>query len=438
MSTQLLDEALKQLRHLCEVRLDHHLEGNGATSLDDIIGDIWRTLSQAPEFQPFDPYEQVILLAALAPYLHPTFFDTIVSSKLPQGGDLVEMGGVRAGNFRGMMPTGDTVLFMLAGADMERRVQIQALFGVDQPLMSSEALVLESVRDGEPPMSGRLLVQNAFKDKVLFGKESKPRFGPDFPARLLTTRMEWEDVVLNPYTRSQIDHMQVWMNHNERLMKDWNMGRKVKRGYRALFYGPPGTGKTLVASLLGKQFGRDVYRIDISQVVSKYIGETEKNLEKIFTQAEHRDWIIFCDECDALFGKRMSVSNAHDKFANQEVSYLLQRIEDHPALIILASNFKNNIDTAFLRRFNAVISFPLPNEEERLELWKKSVPQNMEVPFCFETIAKKFELSGASILNVIHFAALRSLGKGLEGLQEADVLDGIREEFQKEDRFFAK
>jgi SpoVK/Ycf46/Vps4 family AAA+-type ATPase len=181
-----------------------------------------------------------------------------------------------------------------------------------------------------------------------------------------------------------------------------------------------------------------VYRIDISQVVSKYIGETEKNLEKIFTQAEHRNWIIFCDECDALFGKRMSVSNAHDKFANQEVSYLLQRIEDHPALIILASNFKNNIDTAFLRRFNAVISFPLPNEEERLELWKKSVPQNMEVPFCFETIAKKFELSGASILNVIHFAALRSLGKGLVGLQEADVLDGIREEFQKEDRFFAK
>src|ERR1044071_9620636 len=126
------------------------------------------------------------------------------------------------------------------------------------------------------------------------------------------------------------------------------MDKILKRGYKALFYGPSGTGKTLTATLLGKQFDRDVYRVDLSQVVSKYIGETEKNLEKIFTRAENRNWILFFDEADALFGKRSNVQSAHDKYANQEVSYLLQRVEDYNGLLILASNFKNNIDEAFL------------------------------------------------------------------------------------------
>ncbi|WP_315817961.1 ATP-binding protein [Paraflavitalea speifideaquila] len=120
---------------------------------------------------------------------------------------------------------------------------------------------------------------------------------------------------------------------------------------------------------------KDVYRIDLSQVVSKYIGETEKNLEKVFNKAEHRDWILFFDEADALFSKRSNVQNAHDKYANQEVSYLLQRVEDFPGLIILASNFKNNIDAGFIRRFNSMIHFPMPGPAERLDIWKKSLPQ---------------------------------------------------------------
>jgi hypothetical protein len=431
-----LEEALKHLKRLLETRLEHYLSGAGSLPLDNIIGDIWRSLSDIPHFRPFDAYEQVILLAALAPYLRPNFYEAAVSAHIPQGGDLIELGGVRSGNYRGMMPTGDTLLFLLAGNDLDRRVQIQHLFEQDQPLFVQEALSIEPVKEGEPPMSGRLLLGQGWRERILYGKEEQPRFGPDFPARLLTTQMEWADTVLNPHTQAQIDHMQVWLTYNNQLMQEWDMGKKIKRGYRALFYGPPGTGKTMVAGLLGKQFRKEVYRIDISQVVSKYIGETEKNLEKIFTRAEHKDWILFCDECDALFGKRMSVSNAHDKFANQEVSYLLQRIEDHPALIILASNFKNNIDNAFLRRFNTIISFPLPTEEERLLLWQKSVPPKMDVPFSFEGIARKYEMSGASILNVVHYAALRSLSSGLVSLREPDIVEGIREEFQKEDRFF--
>src|SRR5690606_11585436 len=129
----------------------------------------------------------------------------------------------------------------------------------------------------------------------------------------------------------------------------WDMRQLIKPGYRTLFYGPPGTGKTLTAMLLGKEFQRNVFRIDLSQVVSKYIGETEKNLEKIFQRAANKEWILFFDEADALFGKRTSVKDAHDRYANQEVSYLLQRVEDFPGLVILASNYKNNIDKAFVR-----------------------------------------------------------------------------------------
>ncbi len=134
----------------------------------------------------------------------------------------------------------------------------------------------------------------------------------------------------------QIKELEIWLQHNEHLLKDWGMEKRLKPGYKVLFHGPAGTGKTLTASLLGKFTNKPVYRIDLSTVVSKYIGETEKNLSNLFNKAAHKDWILFFDEADAIFGKRTNVRDAHDKYANQEVSYLLQRVELHPVLIILA------------------------------------------------------------------------------------------------------
>src|SRR4030095_7939978 len=145
---------------------------------------------------------------------------------------------------------------------------------------------------------------------------------------------------------------------------------------RILFIGAPGTGKKIAASLIGQQLSKEVYKIDLSMVVSKYIGETEKNLELLFARAEDKGWILFFDEADALFGKRTNVRDAHDKYANQEVSYLLQRIEDYNGLIILATNMKNNIDDAFMRRFNSILKFPFPDANERYLIWKKSFPPN--------------------------------------------------------------
>ncbi len=274
--------------------------------------------------------EKAIFLIAFVPHLQPNFFDNIIQQYLPHGGDFAEIGGAKSGNHRGMQPTGETAQFILAGDDLLKRIAIQQL-AIEGRLAKEAIISLEPVREGEPLMSGRLMLEQEVVDKILFGKETSVRFSADFPARRVTTNMDWDDLVLNSHTLNQIGDIMIWLQHNATIMQDEVLQRKIKPGYRVLFYGPPGTGKTLTATLLGKQFNKDIYRIDLSQIVSKYIGETEKNLEKVFAKAEHKDWILFFDEADALFGKRTNVQNAHDRYANQEVSYLLQRIEDFPA-----------------------------------------------------------------------------------------------------------
>ncbi|WP_431214056.1 ATP-binding protein [Puia sp. P3] len=179
---------------------------------------------------------------------------------------------------------------------------------------------------------------------------------------------------------------------------------------------------------------KDVYKIDLSMVVSKYIGETEKNLELLFARAEDKGWILFFDEADALFGKRTSVRDANDKYANQEVSYLLQRIEDFNGLIILATNMKNNIDEAFIRRFNAILRFPFPEAAERKLIWKKSFPAGAEFAAApganggagvgvggagvvdLPEVVKKYELAGGSIINVVHYASLKAVERSVNGV----------------------
>ncbi|MEM6723579.1 MAG: ATP-binding protein, partial [Bacteroidota bacterium] len=163
-------------------------------------------------------------------------------------------------------------------------------------------------------------------------------------------------------------------------------------------------------------------------------GETEKNLAALFAKAEHKDWILFFDEADALFGKRTNVRDAHDKYANQEVSYLLQRIEAYPGLVILASNFKSNIDDAFIRRFQSSIFFPVPKAHDRLRIWEKAFPQSVELGDDLELqmIARKYEMTGSNIMNVVQVACLKALSEARQIIQLDDVLQGIEKEFAKE------
>ena len=373
-------------------------------------------------------------MLAATPHLRPQYFTDLISQYIPEGGDFPEFGGVRGANHRGILPTGETAQFILAGDDLERRLEVQRLFSSEHWFAQEHIIWLEPVREGEPVMSGRLVLNPEIVEQLTTGKISRPRFSSDFPAERLETDMSWDDLVLRPATLCEIHEIEHWITHNETLLNEWGMKKRIKPGYRALFHGPPGTGKTLTATLLGKHTGKDVFRIDLSRTVSKFIGETEKNLSRLFDKAEHKDWILLFDEADALFGKRTEIRDAHDKYANQEVSYLLQRIESYNGLVILASNQRSHIDDAFVRRVQTMIHFPMPGVEERFALWMHACPKQIEIApeIDWRKIAARYELSGASIMNIIHYCAVEALADRSHALTLPRLEAAILREYVKE------
>ncbi|MFN8345211.1 MAG: ATP-binding protein [Spirosomataceae bacterium] len=416
-------------RMRAHLQLEESEETNEVTYLQDDSPFARLIRTHQPTFE-----EYIVLLLALVPHVQPHFFNRIMAEFLPEGGDLPEFGGVRGTNHRGIMPTGETAQFILAGDDLTKRLEIQGLFSASHWFLQRHILKLESVREGEPAMSGRLLPDSDIVELLTLGSVSPPRFSTDFPAERITTQLEWSDLILHPQTLHQIRDLENWMRWNDTLLQEWEMKKQVKQGYRSLFYGPPGTGKTLTATLLGKYTDKEVYRVDLSQTVSKYIGETEKNLSKLFDKAENKNWILFFDEADALFGKRTEVRDAHDKYANQEVAYLLQRIEAYNGLVILASNQRTNIDEAFTRRFQSVIHFPFPRAEERLALWQKALPTRPGLADTVDwpQIAARFELTGANIVNVMQYSLLTMLANGKQALDYRQIETGIVRELVKE------
>ncbi len=377
--------------------------------------------------------EFILLLIALSPHIQPHFFDQFMNEYLPQDGDFPQLGGVRGKQHRGFLPTGETFLFLIAASNIEKRFTAQHLFHEGHFFSKQRIVYLEAPQSGEPLMSGKLTLAQDYVDLFIFGHIFPPKFSTSFPAQRIETELEWEDLILNSHTQSQIQELKTWMIHGETLLYSWGMKKKIKLGYRALFHGPPGTGKTFAASLIGKYTQRDVFKVDLSMIVSKFIGETEKNLANLFARAENKGWILFFDEADAIFGKRTNVRDAHDKYANQEVSYLLQRIENYDGLVILASNFKNNIDEAFTRRFQSIIHFPMPQAAERLKIWQASFPKEITLDkgVNFNSIAREYELSGAEVLNVVQSCCLGALAKDSLLIKARDIQEGIRKEFQK-------
>jgi len=376
----------------------------------------------------------VILVLGLIPHVRPQLLDVLLTKNAASERSFTEFGGRDGHSFPGFLPTGETGLFVLGGGDLQKRLLYSRLFEPDRAFSRYGLLTLESPHSGEPYLSGFLTVNQEVVDLLTAGNTRKPLFGADFPAKLVTTEMDWEDLVVDTYTMDQILEIKAWIEHGDELLYDLGLGRRIKPGYRTLFHGPAGTGKTLTATLLGKVTQRDVYKIDLSMVVSKYIGETEKNLEKVFKSAEHKDWILFFDEADALFGRRTKISDAHDRFANQEVSYLLQRVEDYAGVVILASNLKSNIDDAFTRRFQSFIYFPMPRQAERERLWREAFSQKiaLEERIDLSEIAARYEVSGGMIMNVVRYAVLMALKRGQRLILYDDLMAGIRREFQKE------
>ncbi|WP_191637042.1 ATP-binding protein, partial [Pseudomonas fluorescens] len=354
---------------------------------------------------------------------------------LVREGDFPEIGGIRDADSRTFLPTGETAAFLLAGGDLDGRFEVQRLFSPEHWFAREGVLRLEEAKDSAPILSGRIVMAREWVERFTLGSAQAPAFGTRFPARRIATALDWDDLVLEAQVQQRITELKHWVRHSRTLTHDWGMAGRLRPGYRALFHGPPGTGKTLTATLLGKATGREVYRVDLSTVVSKYIGETEKNLAALFDQARNRDWILFFDEADALFGKRTSVKDAHDRYANQEVSYLLQRVEEFDGLVILASNFHTNIDDAFQRRFNAIIRFPFPSEAERREIWTRALPQE-DGRDRLASLLARFELSGGNIVNVVQFAAIEAIAAGCPAIRLDDAVMGVQREFEKEGKVF--
>lgn len=378
--------------------------------------------------------ERLLLMLVLIPNIQPNLLDVFFSVNKNLGRGYTEFGGIKGAKHSGFIPTVETALFLLAGNDLTHRFYCYRLFEPDHIFSAHNIINIDHSHGAEPFYSSAINISEEYVDFFTTGVFRKPQFSLEFPAKRLTTKMDWDDLVVDEYTAQQLDDLRIWLQHGRRLYEEWGMDKKLKAGYKVLFHGPPGTGKSLTAALLGKLYQLDVYRIDLSMVISKYIGETEKNLEKVFTKAENKNWILFFDEADALFGKRTGISDSHDKYANQEIAYLLQRLEDYPGLVILASNMRNNVDEAFTRRLQSIIHFQKPQPKERLRLWVNAFSAECTPPHRneLERIANQYDLAGGAIMNVVQYASLLALNRNDKVISVDDIIKGIRKELKKE------
>ena len=332
------------------------------------------------------------------------------------------------------IPSVETALFLIAGEDVQLRREALQIFDKDH--LFARLGILHFPQPPAPALHTAAPIQlgDEYYSLLVAGKPYRPGFSSAFGAQLLEVRESWEDFVALEGTIFALEDIKMWLKQRKEMDKDPEISKRSRKGYRALFYGPSGTGKTMSAGLIGKEASLPVYRVDLSAVVSKYIGETEKNLEAIFKKAEHKDWILFFDEADALFGKRTQASTANDRYANQEVSYLLQRIEDFDGLVILSSNLKVNMDNAFTRRFQNIVKFTSPDESMRKTLFLSAFKGRFalqEDKVLDEVCSKKHAFTGAEINNIFRYCAMRVLNSGEKGVSPAVFNNGVVTELKK-------
>lgn len=385
------------------------------------------------EYELNEP-EQLIVLLSLAPYFIPGFINSILNVSNDE--KKLDLFFNKSLINKSLYPSIETAISLLGGSNIEFRQKYFRHFSVDSKLFKEDLISLPAPPHGEPFTRSTLTPGSSFLNNIILGKNLGPEFSHDFPATLIESDYSWDDLILDYDTRSQLQEVKEWLDY-ENLCREKELDiEKFKSGYKCLFFGAPGTGKTLAASLIGKLTGRKVYRIDLSAVVSKYIGETEKNLAKIFDRAAHGNWILFFDEADALFGKRGTTQNAHDRYANQEVSYLLQRFENYEGVSILASNFKDNIDTAFYRRFHSIVRFKNPESDERLKLWQVHLPKGFKFANDVDLleISRNVKINGAGIYNVMRRSCMKAVLNNDMLVKGSDMLESVKLEFAKDNK----
>jgi hypothetical protein len=364
--------------------------------------------------------EALILVAAIAPAIDERY------------GALYALLAVRPGAPAAL--TGD-VARSLAARTLAGRLGAAELLSAGAPLRSLKLLRLDPSDEG--PLAGRLRADVELQAWLLGRPREVPPRSDEFPAAPLRTVHSLEDVVVPARVREELVALVARIRNRRRVAVDWGFAAHHDnvQGVVALFHGTSGTGKTLAAAVVTREAGMPGYAIDLSCLVSKYVGETSKNLARIFDVAEREDCVLVFDEADAVFGRRGEVHEARDRWAGQEVSYLLQRIETHPGVVILTTNLLANIDEAFQRRIDLTIAFPEPTLPERLLLWRSVRPPQLPVDGGVDlaSLAERFELTGAEIRNATLEAAYVAAADG--GLVMAEHLEaGVRRQYGKSGR----
>lgn len=380
--------------------------------------------------------ERFIIATCLSSLFKPQVFDKLLIKNKPLDKRFTEFGGKIDDNKSIFIPTIQTIAFIFFGDRFESIFQLQKILNNNSLFRTKDFIEINNDSNQNLFFTSTLNLSEELVQLFTVGIDYKPNYSSNFPANLITTKLDWQDLILSKNTLDEVLIVNTWIENKIEINNNKILEKKINKGYKCLFFGPPGTGKTLTASLIGKKNNKDVYRIDLSQVVSKYIGETEKNLAKIFDIAENKDWILFFDEAESLFSKRTSVQDSKDKYANQQTAYLLQRIENYNGLIILATNLKPNIDQAFSRRIQSMINFPIPSYKERMILWVNALNGIAELDEKFiEQIANTYEISGGVIKNVIQYAWLLSKSTGMD-ISSNHILSGIKRELFKEGKSF--
>ena len=361
--------------------------------------------------------EALILVAALAPCVDERY--DALYARLTDRPDV-----------RGL--TGEVARTLVART-LPGRLAATALLRPAAPLISSGLLALDPPGD----LAGRLTPDPALVTWLLGLPPAAPAVSADFPARQLTTVHTLDDVVLAGPARQRIGELTDRITHRDLVVGTWGYGRHHDNstGLIALFHGPPGTGKTMTAAALARSVGLGAYVVDLSALVSKYIGETEKALARVFDRAAREACLLVFDEADAVFGRRTEVSDSHDRYANQEVSYLLARVEAHPGVVILTTNLLANIDEAFQRRIHVMVEFGSPGPAERVRLWRCVLPPELPLHDAvdLDVLAQRFPLSGAQIRDAGLEAAYLAAADGRVVTQDY-LLAGVQRQFEKAGR----
>ncbi|MFL5764760.1 MAG: ATP-binding protein [Bacteroidia bacterium] len=380
--------------------------------------------------------DRVALNLAFASVFKPSLLDPFVTM-LSEFSKRSVFGGVFHQDSGKFYPTLRTALFLLTGGDDEQMSYYVSKFDNRSKLFTS-GLLQTSIPEGTRNFLDHQLVFNdQFLPAILHGLPPGLDGDAGFPARRSKRTHTMKDVVLDEKTLAELEKLRRFARNMKKL---WDLpnGSKYRQNFIGIFSGDPGTGKSHTAEAIGNELSLPVYKVNFAQLVSKYIGETEKNLEKIFDRFSGHPTILFFDEAESIFSKRIEVKDSHDKHSNNEQSFLLQKIEEYNGIVILATNVQNlsqYFDKAFQRRIRQIVTFSFPESQERLLLWKNA----LAAPFRYEeglpeTLAKSYQLSGGGIYNVISEAVIEALDRDTQLITFELLEQAMMDEFKKTGR----